>query len=107
MAMSDGANTGTNTKRPWLAPAWKPGQSGNPNGRPKSKVLRALLEPHRRVMVAKLLVIMRSGKDREALEAIKVMLSYTDGPPNSPAPDDMTDEQLLEVVLRRRDAAPA
>lgn len=25
----------TTPKREWLAPAWEPGQSGNPNGRPK------------------------------------------------------------------------
>jgi hypothetical protein len=32
----NGENTASNTpSRPWLAPPWQPGQSGNPAGRPK------------------------------------------------------------------------
>jgi len=41
-----GGNTNgiTRSKRPWLAPAWKPGQSGNPSGRPKKKPITQELE---------------------------------------------------------------
>lgn len=87
---------------------WKPGQSGNPGGRPKSKVLRALLEPHRRSMIARLLLVMRNGKDREAIEAIKVMLAYTDGKPGDLPADSLSDSELLAIVLKRKsEAQPA
>jgi hypothetical protein len=96
---ADAQNTGRSSG---LRPAWKPGQSGNPGGRPKSKVLRAMLEPHRRSMVATLLVLMRSAdKDATRLEAVKVMLAYLDGKPDEIGPTDLTDSELLAEVNRR------
>lgn len=100
MADSIGQNTGKSNN---LRPAWKPGQSGNPGGRPKSAVLRAMLAPHRRTMVATLLRLMRTAdKDSTRLEAVKVMLSYLDGKPEGIAPDELPDEELLAIVLRRK-----
>lgn len=96
-----GQNTGSSIGMANLRPPWQKGQSGNPGGRPKSKVVRALLEPHQRAMVAKLLLIMRSGDNREALEAIKVMLSYAAGKPEGLNPEDLTDDELLAIVMRR------
>ena len=37
----NGCNTEKNTKYPGLRPPWKPGQSGNPNGRPKKPLTEA------------------------------------------------------------------
>lgn len=85
-------------------PAWQKGVSGNPGGRPKSAVLRALLEPHRRRMVATLLLLMRGAdKDSTKLEAVKVMLSYLDGKPDALAPEELSDEELIAIVLKRKE----
>jgi len=81
---------------------FKPGQSGNPNGRPKSAVRRAMLVKHRRDAVATLLQLMRSAdKDATRLDAVKLLLAYTDGPPNGVHAEDLTDSELLDLALRR------
>src|SRR5438105_2423731 len=80
------------------------GVSGNPGGRPKSAVLRALLEPHRRKMVATLLQLMRhADKDGTRLEAVKVMLAYLDGKPDAIGPNDLSTDELLAILLRRKE----
>lgn len=73
--------------------AWKPGQSGNPTGRPKRKpltetLLAELSKPHGRrggtkrdAVMARLVGLALTAKPREAVEAIKLMLAYTDGLP--------------------------
>lgn len=53
-------------------------------------------------MVATLLSLMRSGdKDATKLEAVKVMLSYLDGKPDALSPEEMSDEQLMGIVMQR------
>lgn len=72
---------------------FQPGQSGNPTGRPKRKpvteaLLAELAKSHGRngatkleAMVARLVKTVISGKPREAVEAAKLIMSYTDGLP--------------------------
>jgi hypothetical protein len=73
---------------------WEPGQSGNPAGRKRTKPisdsLRTELEQpvrgksgktKRQALVDRLLLIALTGKRTEALAAMKLILSYTDGLP--------------------------
>jgi len=72
---------------------FKPGQSGNPSGRPKRKpitdaLLLELAKPHGRngltklqAMVANLVNIVIRGKGKEAVEVAKLIATYTDGLP--------------------------
>jgi hypothetical protein len=72
---------------------FKPGQSGNPTGRPKRKpvteaLLAELAKDHGKggqtkldAMVARLVRTVISGKPREAVEAAKLIMAYTDGLP--------------------------
>lgn len=94
-----GSSKGLANLRPWVK-----GQSGNPGGRPKNAVLRAMLEPHRRKMVATLLQLMRhADKDGTRLEAVKVMLAYLDGKPDAIGPNDLSTDELLAILLRRKE----
>jgi len=99
MALSQ--NTSGNRRPPGAAPLWVKGVSANPGGRPKSAVLRAMLEPHRRDMVATLLHLMRAAKDATRLEAVKLMLAYLDGRPDAITLDSMSDETLLVLLTQR------
>lgn len=76
-----------------LRPAWKPGQSGNPAGRPKRKpITDALITELDKVVrgggtnadkAAKHLVSLMFNKDpRVALEAAKLVLAYVEGMPS-------------------------
>jgi hypothetical protein len=80
------------------------GQSGNPSGRPKRKPitdsLRAELEQpvrgksgktKRQALVDRLLLIALSGKRSEALAAMKLIFSYTDGLPTQQVEIDFYD----------------
>lgn len=49
---------------------WKKGQSGNPNGRPKRKTLRALLKEADPLVVKELIRCMQSEDIEQALQAI-------------------------------------
>ena len=72
---------------------FQPGQSGNPTGRPKRKpvteaLLAELAKSHGRngatkleAMVTRLVKTVISGKPREAVEAAKLIMTYTDGLP--------------------------
>ena len=68
--------------------SWKPGQSGNPNGRPKrnntiSEEMRKILrrrvngKTHRRLIAEKLVEMAVAGE----LAAIKLLMNYIDGKP--------------------------
>lgn len=102
--MSEQLNTENSKRNTAGLRPWTKGVSGNPGGRPKSAVLRAMLEPHRRKMVATLLHLMRSAdKDGVKLEAVKVMLAYLDGKPDAIGPNDLSTDELLAIVLRRKE----
>lgn len=72
---------------------FKPGQSGNPGGRAKRKpvteaLLAELAKSHGRggatkleAMVARLVKTVISGRGKEAVEAAKLIMTYTDGLP--------------------------
>jgi hypothetical protein len=79
-----------------LRPAWQPGQSGNPAGRPKSRHLTDLLgielakpsgksgRSREQRMIERLVTIALTGKRAEALAAMKLIFAYTDGLPTQP-----------------------
>jgi hypothetical protein len=83
---------------------WEPGQSGNPGGRKRTKPisdsLRTELEQpvrgksgktKRQALVDRLLLIALTGKRTEALAAMKLIFSYTDGLPTQQVEVDVYD----------------
>lgn len=98
-----------------LKPAWQPGQSGNPGGRPKKKpitaaILAELAKAHGRqgktkleAMVANMVSLAISGKNKEAVETFKLILSYTDGMPVQTIELDVYDEARRVAEARGLD----
>jgi hypothetical protein len=98
-----------------LRPAWKPGQSGNPGGRPKKNpitdaVLKELAKQHGRqgktkleAAVASFVTLMISGKPKDQLEAFKVLLPYTDAQMPQTVELDVYDAARREAEARGLD----
>lgn len=75
---------------------FKPGQTGNPNGRPKTRHLTDLLgvelekpasksgQTRAQRMMERLVTIALTGKRSEAIQAMKLILAYRDGLPVQP-----------------------
>lgn len=73
-------NPGGNSKN--LKPAWKPGQSGNPNGRPKKVVdVAALARDSSTRAMERLAKLVDSDDDRVALQAAIAVLDRAVGKP--------------------------
>ena len=90
--------------RPWLAPAWQPGQSGNPNGRPKgarSKLaeltLQRLLADFETHGVAAIEQV-RTKNPSHYLAAIVSLLPKQQEKIESPFAD-LTDDELAQLEL--------
>ena len=84
---------------------WKPGQSGNPKGRPRSPYdLPAMCREHTPEAVAKLVEIMRSDDHGKALNAIQQLLDRGWGRPVTPIVDETegTSLTLLHLIAARR-----
>jgi len=84
---------------------WKPGQSGNPKGRPKSPDdLPALCRSHTREAVEKLVEIMRADDHGKALNAVQQLLDRGWGRPVTPIVDETegTSLTLLHLIAARR-----
>lgn len=84
-------------------PKFRPGQSGNPTGRPRSATgLRELLirefGPDAGGLVQYLKVLMRSKNQRVALGAVQTALSYHAGPPQHSISLDVTATARREVT---------
>src|SRR5260370_21523462 len=85
---------------------WKPGQSGNPGGRPSCVALRAALRPHEKECIDTLVSLMREAdEDSVRLRACQEILCRLYGKPDSFDPDQLTEEELLQIILRRKGAA--
>lgn len=95
---------------------WEPGQSGNPSGRRKTKpvtdALKASLEEpvrgksgktKRQALVDRLLLIALTGKRSEALAAMKLIFSYSDGLPNQQVEVDVYDAARRQAEARGLD----
>ena len=91
------------------------GQSGNPTGRPKRKpvtdaILAELARQHGRngktkldAMVANMVALAINGRSKEAVEAFKLILSYTDGLPVQTVEIDVYDAARREAEARGLD----
>lgn len=81
---------------------FQPGQSGNPNGRPKipnevKEALKALTMP----AVQKLAELLRSDDDRVAMTAVKEVLDRNLGKPVQPVeidPAQLPDRELKQAM---------
>jgi hypothetical protein len=94
---------------------FKPGQSGNPSGRPKRKpiteaILAELAKPHGRqgktkleAMVASMVSLAISGRSKEAVEVFKLIMGYTDGLPVQTVEIDVYDAARREAEARGLD----
>ena len=88
--MSRGSNT-TGLKAPW-----QPGQSGNPNGRPKKvQTIAQLAEDASEAALKKLIKLIDSDKDQVALAAAQAVLDRSMGKP----------KQAVDVTSNRKNAA--
>ena len=84
---------------------WKPGQSGNPKGRPRTPHdLPALCREHTKEAVEKLVEIMRSDEHGKALNAVQQLLDRGWGRPITPIVDETegTSLTLLHLIAARR-----
>lgn len=94
---------------------FQPGQSGNPSGRPKRKpvtdaILRELAKAHGRqgktrleAMVANMVGLAINQRTREAVDAFKTILAYTDGLPIQTVEVDIYDVARREAEARGLD----
>lgn len=94
---------------------FKPGQSGNPLGRPKRKpvteaILAEMAKQHGRqgktklqAMVASMVSLVISGRSKEAVEAFKLLAAYTDGLPVQTVEIDVFDAARREAEARGLD----
>lgn len=88
-----------------LKPAWKPGQSGNPMGRPPRPLdLAALAREHTVEAVEKLVEVMRGDDHSRALYAVQQLLDRGWGKPITPIVDETPPESLslLHLIAARR-----
>lgn len=104
MSDSNAANSNDNS-RPWLKDhQWQPGQSGNPSGRPKKKLideaLTELLEAENSkeaiVLAAKLLELAQAGDVR----ASQLIAERTQGKPNQKVELTGKDGGAIDTTLR-------
>jgi hypothetical protein len=72
---------------------WRKGVSGNPDGRPGSDRLRAILSEWEEPMVRRIIELALEGKDYVALKAIQVAWLYMYGKPR-----DSLDQDLMHTV---------
>jgi hypothetical protein len=94
---------------------FRPGQSGNPSGRPKRRpitaaILAELAKSHGRqgktkleAMVANMVTFAIGGRSKEAVEVFKIILSYTDGLPVQTVEVDVYDAARCEAEARGLD----
>lgn len=88
--------------------AWKPGQSGNPGGRPKKSreleelIREALTMPDgRNKAVERLLGIMAEGEDKDSIAAAKLLKAYGYGNPRQQVEVTGEDGGPLEIATTR------
>lgn len=95
----------SNSNKRHLTPRWKPGQSGNPLGRPPRHLdLAALAREHTVEAVEKLVEVMRGDDPSRALYAVQQLLDRGWGKPITPIVDETPTESLslLHLIAARR-----
>ena len=88
-----------------MKPAWKPGQSGNPAGRPPRHLdLAAIAREHTVEAIEKLVEVMRGEDHSRALYAVQQLLDRGWGKPITPIVDETPPESLslLHLIAARR-----
>lgn len=92
-------NTGENTGNLRL---WKPGQSGNPGGRPKrSDAVKPLLDQYGPEALRKLVALMESEDERIALMAAKEIADRAFGKPKPSEDEDDGAKRALTINIVR------
>ena len=103
--MGELVQKGASKLAPGMKPAWKPGQSGNPMGRPPRHLdLAAIAREHTVEAVEKLVEVMRGEDHSRALYAIQQLLDRGWGKPITPIVSDQPVESLslLHLIAARR-----
>lgn len=115
MSESTSAENSEQTAPRVIGRPFRPGQSGNPGGRPKKNpitdaVLKELAKQHGRqgrtkleAAVASFVTLMISGKPKDKIEAFKIILPYTDAPMPQTVEVDVYDAARREAEARGLD----
>lgn len=81
-----------------MSSRWKPGQSGNPNGRPKTgNTIRAAIREKldREAFAQRVIDLAMAGNEK----AIRMVFQYHDGLPAAMAPDEGQVSSVAPVIL--------
>lgn len=82
------------------ASQFKPGQTGNPGGRPSIAALRAALKPHERKVVETLVACLDSENDKIRIEAAREILDrlYGKVAASGEGAGWLSDEKIVELL---------
>ena len=84
---------------------FKPGQSGNPLGRPKQEDIRALARKGTKRAVSRLMELIESPDEKIALAACNSLIDRAYGPPRAPEDDEQAHKGAVNIqVVRLSDA---
>ena len=93
---------------PPLETRWKPGQSGNPKGRPRTPVeVREIFREATPSLARKLVELASCGDPRTELRAVEVLLSHTVRPEPETCAEVPTNQADVIAALERQVAALA
>lgn len=79
---------------------WKPGQSGNPSGRPSAAALRAALKPHEAKVVQTLLDCLGDESGSVRMAAVKEFFDRLYGKTEAAkeVPSWLKDEEIVDML---------
>lgn len=79
---------------------WKPGQSGNPSGRPSNASLRAALKPHEKTVIDTLIACLADESGSVRMAAVKEFFDRLYGKCEAAkeAPSWLKDEEIVDML---------